>query len=191
MHAGLPKDVHVNLRDIEEVEFQDGEEVSLETLKEKRVINPSGRERKRPLKVQITYCTINTRTGMEKFEKLRIDYERSHSEMRSDQKTRSNSLVKKLVKRPPANTSHEPVGTDFLQLLEMYCQLPIQCKVSSVKGLEKSESLSSPMTRSSAKKTKEVISKVVGLIVGPQGMPKPMEKLLKTYSHLTCTNLER
>ncbi|KAK7280476.1 hypothetical protein RJT34_25540 [Clitoria ternatea] len=51
MHAGLPKYVHVNLRDIEEAEFQDGEEVSLETLKEKRVINPSGRERKLPLKI--------------------------------------------------------------------------------------------------------------------------------------------
>ncbi|GAU14829.1 hypothetical protein TSUD_50410 [Trifolium subterraneum] len=51
MHAGLPKYVNVNLEDIENAGFQDGEEVSLETLKEKRVINPSGRERKLPLKV--------------------------------------------------------------------------------------------------------------------------------------------
>ncbi|MED6194497.1 60S ribosomal protein L15 [Stylosanthes scabra] len=51
MHAGLPKYVHVNLRDIEDAKFQEGEEVSLETLKEKGVINPSGRERKLPLKI--------------------------------------------------------------------------------------------------------------------------------------------
>ncbi|OIW06936.1 hypothetical protein TanjilG_18324 [Lupinus angustifolius] len=50
MRAGLPKYVHVNLRDIEP-RFQDGEEVSLETLKEKRIINPSGRDRKLPLKI--------------------------------------------------------------------------------------------------------------------------------------------
>ncbi|KAJ1402974.1 Ribosomal protein L15, conserved site [Sesbania bispinosa] len=51
MHAGLPKYVHVNLRDIEDARFQDGDEVSLETLKEKGVINPSGRERRLPLKI--------------------------------------------------------------------------------------------------------------------------------------------
>ncbi|KAE9618746.1 putative ribosomal protein L15 [Lupinus albus] len=50
MRAGLPKYVHVNLRDIEP-RFQDGEEVSLETLMEKRIINPSGRDRKLPLKI--------------------------------------------------------------------------------------------------------------------------------------------
>ncbi|KAK7300058.1 hypothetical protein RJT34_10890 [Clitoria ternatea] len=48
-----------------------------------------------------------------KFEKLRIDFERSHSELRSDQKARSNSLVKKLAKRPLGHTSQEPVGSDF------------------------------------------------------------------------------
>jgi len=52
MHAGLPKYVPVNLRDIEAAGFQEGEEVSLETLKKKGLINPSGRERKLPLKVQ-------------------------------------------------------------------------------------------------------------------------------------------
>ncbi|XP_061339452.1 large ribosomal subunit protein uL15c [Gastrolobium bilobum] len=50
MQKGLPKYVHVNLRDID-AKFQEGEEVSLETLKEKRVINPSGRERRLPLKI--------------------------------------------------------------------------------------------------------------------------------------------
>ncbi|PIN22065.1 Mitochondrial/chloroplast ribosomal protein L15/L10 [Handroanthus impetiginosus] len=51
MHAGLPKYVPVNLKDIEEAGFQEGEEVSLESLKKKGVINPSGRERKLPLKI--------------------------------------------------------------------------------------------------------------------------------------------
>lgn len=53
MHAGLPKYVPVNLRDIEAAGFQAGEEVSLETLKKKGMINPSGRERRLPLKVQM------------------------------------------------------------------------------------------------------------------------------------------
>ncbi|XP_002531621.2 50S ribosomal protein L15, chloroplastic [Ricinus communis] len=51
MHAGLPKFVPVNLKDIEAAGFQEGEEVSLETLKEKGLINPSGRERRLPLKI--------------------------------------------------------------------------------------------------------------------------------------------
>jgi len=51
MHAGLPKYVPVNLKDIETAGFQEGEEVSLETLKKKGLINPSGRERRLPLKV--------------------------------------------------------------------------------------------------------------------------------------------
>ncbi|XP_062160274.1 large ribosomal subunit protein uL15c [Alnus glutinosa] len=51
MHAGLPKYVPVNLKDIEAAGFQAGEEVSLETLKKKGLINPSGRERRLPLKV--------------------------------------------------------------------------------------------------------------------------------------------
>ena len=53
MHAGLPKYVPVNLRDIEVAGFKEGEEVTLESLKEKGIINPSGRERKLPLKVRI------------------------------------------------------------------------------------------------------------------------------------------
>ncbi|CAL1407682.1 unnamed protein product [Linum trigynum] len=51
MHAGLPKYVPVNLKDIAEAGFQEGEEVSLESLKEKGLINPSGRERRLPLKI--------------------------------------------------------------------------------------------------------------------------------------------
>lgn len=51
MHAGLPKYVPVNLKDIEAAGFQEGDEVSLESLKAKGLINPSGRERKLPLKV--------------------------------------------------------------------------------------------------------------------------------------------
>ncbi|XWS63550.1 hypothetical protein CRYUN_Cryun06bG0109500 [Craigia yunnanensis] len=51
MHAGLPKFIPVNLKDIETAGFQEGDEVSLESLKEKGLINPSGRERKLPLKI--------------------------------------------------------------------------------------------------------------------------------------------
>lgn len=51
MHAGLPKYVPVNLKDIEAAGFQEGDEVSLETLKKKGLIKPSGRERKLPLKI--------------------------------------------------------------------------------------------------------------------------------------------
>eukprot|EP00262_Sarcandra_glabra_P003126 TRINITY_DN13627_c0_g1_i1.p1 TRINITY_DN13627_c0_g1~~TRINITY_DN13627_c0_g1_i1.p1 ORF type:complete len:276 (+),score=31.63 TRINITY_DN13627_c0_g1_i1:40-828(+) len=51
MHAGLPKFVPVNLKDIEAAGFQDGDEISLESLKQKRLINPSGREAKLPLKI--------------------------------------------------------------------------------------------------------------------------------------------
>ena len=57
MHAGLPKYVPVNLRDIESAGFADGEEVSLESLKERGIINPSGRERTLPLKVRT--CTVS------------------------------------------------------------------------------------------------------------------------------------
>ena len=48
-----------------------------------------------------------------KFEKLRIDFERSQNELRSEQKTRSNPLVKKLAKKPLGHASQEPVGSDF------------------------------------------------------------------------------
>ncbi|XP_073301406.1 large ribosomal subunit protein uL15c-like [Primulina huaijiensis] len=51
MHAGLPKYVPVNLKDIADAGFQEGEEVSLESLKTKGLINPSGRERRLPLKI--------------------------------------------------------------------------------------------------------------------------------------------
>ncbi|XP_044488022.1 50S ribosomal protein L15, chloroplastic-like [Mangifera indica] len=51
MHAGLPKYVPVNLKDIDAAGFQEGDEVSLESLKKKGLINPSGRERRLPLKI--------------------------------------------------------------------------------------------------------------------------------------------
>ncbi|XP_058078201.1 large ribosomal subunit protein uL15c [Magnolia sinica] len=51
MHAGLPKFVPINLKNIAAAGFQDGDEISLESLKEKGLINPSGRERRLPLKI--------------------------------------------------------------------------------------------------------------------------------------------
>ncbi|CAJ1971412.1 unnamed protein product [Sphenostylis stenocarpa] len=48
-----------------------------------------------------------------KFEKLRLDFDRSQSELKSEPKTRSNSLVKKLAKKPLGHASQEPVGSDF------------------------------------------------------------------------------
>ncbi|TVU47908.1 hypothetical protein EJB05_07524, partial [Eragrostis curvula] len=51
MHIGLPKYVPFNLKDIVRGGFKDGDELSLESLKAKGLINPSGRERKLPLKI--------------------------------------------------------------------------------------------------------------------------------------------
>lgn len=48
-----------------------------------------------------------------KFEKLRINFERSQSELKSEQKTRTNSLGNKLGRRPLGYASQEPVGSDF------------------------------------------------------------------------------
>jgi len=48
-----------------------------------------------------------------KFEKLRVDFDRSQSELKSEQKTRSNSLIKKPAKKPLGHTSQEPIGSDF------------------------------------------------------------------------------
>lgn len=49
MSAGLPDYVTVNLSDLKK--FVEGEEVSLESLQEKRILNLSGRSTKLPLKV--------------------------------------------------------------------------------------------------------------------------------------------
>lgn len=54
MRSGLPKYIPFNIKDVETAGFEDGDEVSLETLKQKGLINPSGRERKLPLKVGST-----------------------------------------------------------------------------------------------------------------------------------------
>ncbi|NP_001141277.1 50S ribosomal protein L15, chloroplastic-like precursor [Zea mays] len=51
MHIGLPKYVPFNLKDIVRGGFKDGDEISLESLKSRGLINPSGRERKLPLKI--------------------------------------------------------------------------------------------------------------------------------------------
>lgn len=60
MKAGLPKYLPVNLKDIEDAGFQEGDEVSLETLKQKGLINPSGRDRKLPLKVNFHYRSLSS-----------------------------------------------------------------------------------------------------------------------------------
>ena len=51
--------------------------------------------------------------GRKKFEKLRIGFERSQIELKSEQKAGSNYLVKKQPKKPLAHASQEPVGSDF------------------------------------------------------------------------------
>ncbi|WOH07701.1 hypothetical protein DCAR_0727134 [Daucus carota subsp. sativus] len=51
MRAGIPKYLPVNLKHIAAAGFQEGEEVSLKSLKSKGLINPSGRERRLPLKI--------------------------------------------------------------------------------------------------------------------------------------------
>ena len=50
MSAGIPKFVTVNLRQLS-AKFEEGEEVSLETLQQKKLLNLSGREASLPLKV--------------------------------------------------------------------------------------------------------------------------------------------
>jgi hypothetical protein len=51
MSAGVPKYVTINLRQLTE-RFAEGETVSLETLKAKRVLNVSGKEARLPLKAR-------------------------------------------------------------------------------------------------------------------------------------------
>ncbi|KAK7333486.1 hypothetical protein VNO80_30260 [Phaseolus coccineus] len=51
--------------------------------------------------------------GRKKFEKLRIGFERSQMEQKSEQKAGSNYLVKKQPKKPLVRASQEPVGSDF------------------------------------------------------------------------------
>ncbi|CAL8472121.1 g11663 [Coccomyxa elongata] len=50
MSAGIPKFVTVNLRQLS-AKFEEGEEVSLETLQQKKLLNLSGREASLPLKI--------------------------------------------------------------------------------------------------------------------------------------------
>ncbi|CAI7740497.1 unnamed protein product [Closterium sp. NIES-53] len=51
MGAGLPKYVTLNVGDLEEMGLEEGEEVSLESLVEDGILNPSGRDRRLPLKI--------------------------------------------------------------------------------------------------------------------------------------------
>lgn len=51
MGAGLPKYVNVNLNDISSLGLPEDAEVSLEALIDLGVLNPSGRDRRLPLKV--------------------------------------------------------------------------------------------------------------------------------------------
>ncbi|KAK6934478.1 Bromodomain [Dillenia turbinata] len=48
-----------------------------------------------------------------KFQRLRIEYERSEKELKSEQKMRSSSIFKKPVKKPISRVIQEPVGSDF------------------------------------------------------------------------------
>ncbi|XP_042519987.1 uncharacterized protein LOC122093669 [Macadamia integrifolia] len=48
-----------------------------------------------------------------KFQRLRIGIERAEKELKSEQKTKSNSAVKKPIKKPTCRTVQEPVGSDF------------------------------------------------------------------------------
>ncbi|WCJ32944.1 DNA-binding bromodomain-containing protein [Euphorbia peplus] len=48
-----------------------------------------------------------------KFHKLRIDFERSDKEQKSEQKTKPNFLGKKQMKKPLNKTMQEPIGSDF------------------------------------------------------------------------------
>ncbi|KAG8658207.1 hypothetical protein MANES_03G131200v8 [Manihot esculenta] len=48
-----------------------------------------------------------------KFQKLRIDLERSEKELKSEQKTKPNFLAKTQMKKPLSRTMQEPVGSDF------------------------------------------------------------------------------
>ncbi|KAI5409317.1 uncharacterized protein LOC127084899 isoform X2 [Lathyrus oleraceus] len=51
--------------------------------------------------------------GRKKFEKLRIKFERTQVELKSEQKTQSNSSVKKSLKKPPGWASQESVSFDL------------------------------------------------------------------------------
>lgn len=62
MPAGVPDFNVLNLYDVKD-KFSEGEEVSLETLKQKRIFNLSGREAKLPLKVPPS-TSVSTHTAV-------------------------------------------------------------------------------------------------------------------------------
>ncbi|XP_038685966.1 uncharacterized protein LOC119985703 isoform X2 [Tripterygium wilfordii] len=51
--------------------------------------------------------------AMRKFQRLRANIERAEEEMKAEQRTQSNSLVKKQIKKPFGRTIQEPFGSDF------------------------------------------------------------------------------
>ncbi len=63
MSAGIPKFVTVNLRQLS-AKFEEGEEVSLETLQQKKLLNLSGREASLPLKVCSQCVSVPGRTAL-------------------------------------------------------------------------------------------------------------------------------
>lgn len=48
-----------------------------------------------------------------KFQRLRIEFERSEKELKTEEKTTSNSFARKQIKKTISRTLHEPVGSDF------------------------------------------------------------------------------
>ncbi|KAJ4975708.1 hypothetical protein NE237_000814 [Protea cynaroides] len=48
-----------------------------------------------------------------KFQRLRMDIDRTEKELKLDQKTKSNSAMKKPIKKPSYRTVQDPVGSDF------------------------------------------------------------------------------
>lgn len=56
MSAGVPKHVTVNLSQL--AAFKESEEVSIESLQEKRILNVSGKAAKLPLKVNCTKVLV-------------------------------------------------------------------------------------------------------------------------------------
>ncbi|XLR47920.1 hypothetical protein S83_032580 [Arachis hypogaea] len=72
--------------------------------------------------------------GWGEFEKLRIAFECSQAELKPEQKSRSNALVKKPGKRPPGRPSQEPIGSNARSLARFSASLGlIAWKVASQK----------------------------------------------------------
>ncbi|KAK7287583.1 hypothetical protein RIF29_00864 [Crotalaria pallida] len=73
--------------------------------------------------------------GRKKFARLRIDFERSHNELKSELKTQSNSLVKKQAKKPLGHASREPVASDFSIGATLATVCGVQPTIHSMQGV--------------------------------------------------------